>query len=216
MGVEVTIHDHMKVEVDPGPIHSFRAPYELVKTMRASILVLGPLLARFGQADVSLPGGCAIGARPVDIHVAGLRAMGANVEIVDGYIRARADGLVGAEIKLDSVTVTGTENLIMAAVLASGETVLENVPRVNRRSVDLADFLRSMGAQIDGAGTDRIVIQGVKRLHGTRLPRAPGSHRDRHVSGRWSYNGGFSSDASSSTGTPRSSFAEIAGCGRKH
>ena len=166
MGVEVTIHEHMMVEVDPAPIHSFRAPYELVKTMRASILVLGPLLARFGQADVSLPGGCAIGARPVDIHVAGLRAMGANVEIVDGYIRARADRLVGAEIRLDSVTVTGTENLIMAAVLASGETVLENAAR-EPEVVDLANFLSSMGAQIDGAGTERIVIQGVERLHGT-------------------------------------------------
>ncbi len=166
MGVKVTIHDHMVVEVDPGPIHSFHAPHKLVKSMRASILVLGPLLGRFGQADVSLPGGCAIGARPIDIHVAGLQAMGANVEIVDGYIRARTDGLVGAEILLDSVTVTGTENLIMAAVLASGETVLENVAR-EPEVLDLADFLRSMGAQIDGAGTDRIVIQGVKRLHGT-------------------------------------------------
>ncbi|MEE9511338.1 MAG: UDP-N-acetylglucosamine 1-carboxyvinyltransferase, partial [Gammaproteobacteria bacterium] len=114
----------------------------------------------------SLPGGCAIGARPIDIHVAGLRAMGANVEIVDGYIRARADGLVGAEIRLDSVTVTGTENLIMAAVLASGETVLENAAR-EPEVVDLANFLSSMGAQIVGAGTRRIVIQGVKRLHGT-------------------------------------------------
>ncbi len=172
MGVEVTIHDHMTVEVDPGPIHSFRAPYELVKTMRASILVLGPLLARFGQADVSLPGGCAIGARPVDIHVAGLRAMGANVEIADGYIRARSDGLVGAEILLDPVTVTGTENLIMAAVLAVGETVLENAAR-EPEVVDLANFLSSMGAQIAGAGTKRIVIQGVKRLRGTNFRVLP-------------------------------------------
>lgn len=166
MGVKVTIDDHMVVEVDPGSIHSFHASHKLVKSMRASILVLGPLLGRFGQADVSLPGGCAIGARPIDIHVAGLQAMGAHVEIVDGYIRARSDGLVGAEILLDSVTVTGTENLIMAAVLASGETVLENVAR-EPEVLDLADFLRSMGAQIDGAGTNRIVIQGVKRLHGT-------------------------------------------------
>jgi UDP-N-acetylglucosamine 1-carboxyvinyltransferase len=140
--------------------------------MRASILVLGPLLARFGQADVSLPGGCAIGARPVDIHVAGLRAMGANVEIADGYIRARSDGLVGAEIWLDPGTVTGTENLIMAAVLAVGETVLENAAR-EPEVVDLANFLSSMGAQIAGAGTKRIVIQGVKRLRGTNFRVLP-------------------------------------------
>lgn len=172
MGVKVTFHDYMTVEVDPGPIHSFQASHKLVKTMRASILVLGPLLGRFGQANVSLPGGCAIGARPIDIHVAGLRAMGADVEIVDGYICARSDGLVGAKILFDSVTVTGTENLIMAAVLASGETVLENAAR-EPEVLDLADFLHSMGAQIDGAGTNRIVIQGVKCLHGTNYRVLP-------------------------------------------
>ncbi len=165
MGVEVTMHDGMLLEVDAGPLNDCSAPYDLVKTMRASILVLGPLLSRFGHADVSLPGGCAIGARPVDLHVAGLRAMGAEVAIEDGYIRARADGLRGAQILLDKVTVTGTENLLMAAVLADGETVLENAacePEV----ADLADFLNSLGARISGAGTNRIVIQGVDRLRG--------------------------------------------------
>ncbi len=165
MGVEVTMHDGMVLEVDAGPLHDCSAPYDLVKTMRASILVLGPLLSRFGRADVSLPGGCAIGARPVDLHVAGLRSMGAEVVIEDGYIRARADGLRGAPILLDKVTVTGTENLLMAAVLAEGETVLENAacePEV----ADLADFLNSLGARIQGAGTNRIVIEGVERLNG--------------------------------------------------
>jgi UDP-N-acetylglucosamine 1-carboxyvinyltransferase len=148
------------------------APYELVKTMRASILVLGPLLARFGQADVSLPGGCAIGARPVNIHVAGLQAMGADIHIENGMIRARAGRLRGAHLVLDTVTVTGTENLMMAAVLADGETVLENAAR-EPEVVDLANFLVSMGAKISGAGTDRIVIDGVRKLHGTRYEVQP-------------------------------------------
>jgi UDP-N-acetylglucosamine 1-carboxyvinyltransferase len=133
--------------------------------MRASILVLGPLLARNGRADVSLPGGCAIGARPVNIHVAGLQAMGADIHIEGGYIRARAGRLRGARLVLDTVTVTGTENLMMAATLADGETVLENAAR-EPEVVDLAHFLLAMGAKIEGAGTDRIVIQGVERLHG--------------------------------------------------
>src|SRR5690606_22372463 len=140
-------------------------PYELVKTMRASILVLGPLLARFGQADVSLPGGCAIGARPVNIHVAGLTAMGADIHVENGYIRARASRLRGARLVLDTVTVTGTENLMMAAALADGETVIENAAR-EPEVVDLANCLVAMGAQISGAGSDVIRIRGVERLHG--------------------------------------------------
>ena len=165
LGVGVTVHDDMQVEVDAGSLHSYSAPYELVKTMRASVLVLGPLLGRFGEADVSLPGGCAIGARPVDLHVAGLRAMGAEVEIEDGYIRARASRLRGAQLFLDKVTVTGTENLMMAAVLADGETVIENAAR-EPEVVDLANFLNALGARIAGAGSDRIVVQGVESLHG--------------------------------------------------
>ncbi len=160
MGVQVTIDEKLRVEVDPTSIRDQVAPYELVKTMRASILVLGPLVARYGQADVSLPGGCAIGARPVNIHVAGLQAMGADIHIENGYIRARAGRLKGARLVLDTVTVTGTENLMMAAVLADGETVLENAAR-EPEVVDLANFLVAMGAKIQGAGTDRIVIQGV-------------------------------------------------------
>jgi UDP-N-acetylglucosamine 1-carboxyvinyltransferase len=172
MGVRVTVHEGMKVEVDAADIHDCYAPYELVKTMRASILVLGPLWGRFGKADVSLPGGCAIGARPVDLHVSGLRAMGATVEIEDGYIRAQVDRLQGARLVLDKVTVTGTENLLMAAVLANGETVIENAAR-EPEVVDLARFLSHMGAQIEGAGSNRITIQGVDRLHGTEYEVLP-------------------------------------------
>jgi len=167
MGVSVTIDERMQVEVDPATIKDFAAPYELVKTMRASILVLGPLLARFGRADVSLPGGCAIGARPVNLHVQGLRAMGADVVIEDGYIKARADRLHGARIVLDTVTVTGTENLLMAATLARGETVIENAAR-EPEVVDLAVCLTAMGARIHGAGTDTIHVQGVDSLQGAR------------------------------------------------
>jgi UDP-N-acetylglucosamine 1-carboxyvinyltransferase len=172
MGVSVTIHEPMEVEVDPTTITDLNAPYELVKTMRASILVLGPLLAKHGSADVSLPGGCAIGARPVDLHVKGLRALGADVRIDDGYIRARADSLKGGHVFFDMVSVTGTENLLMAAVLADGETVLENAAR-EPEVIDLANFLISMGAQIEGAGTNRIVVQGVSRLHGTNYRVQP-------------------------------------------
>jgi len=172
MGVEATIHEGMRVEVDAANISEFHAPYELVKTMRASILVLGPLLGRFGQADVSLPGGCAIGARPVDLHVIGLRAMGAKIDIEDGYIRATADRLHGAHLVLDKITVTGTENLMMAAVLADGETIIDNAAR-EPEIVDLAGFLSRMGAQIDGAGSNRIVIKGVERLHGTEYEVLP-------------------------------------------
>ncbi len=166
MGVAVTVHEGMRVEVDPSTIREYAAPYELVRTMRASILVLGPLLARFGAADVSLPGGCAIGTRPVDLHVEGLRALGAEVAITQGYIRARAQRLRGAHLVLDKVTVTGTENLMMAACLAEGETVIENAAR-EPEVVDLAEFLVRMGARIRGAGTNRIVIDGVDRLGGT-------------------------------------------------
>jgi UDP-N-acetylglucosamine 1-carboxyvinyltransferase len=163
MGVAAEHRDDGSVSVDSGGIKEFLAPYELVKTMRASILVLGPLLGRFGHADVSLPGGCAIGARPVNLHVSGLRAMGASITIDNGYIRARAAKLKGARIVLDTVTVTGTENLMMAAAHADGETVIENAAREPEIG-DLAAFLKKMGAKIEGAGSDTIHIQGVTRL----------------------------------------------------
>jgi UDP-N-acetylglucosamine 1-carboxyvinyltransferase len=172
MGVSVTVDERMRIEVDASTIKEYFAPYQLVKTMRASILVLGPLLARFGSADVSLPGGCAIGARPVNIHVAGLQAMGADIHIENGYIKARAGRLKGARLVLDTVTVTGTENLMMAATLANGRTVLENAAR-EPEVVDLANFLIAMGAKIQGAGTDKIVIDGVERLNGTRYEVLP-------------------------------------------
>jgi UDP-N-acetylglucosamine 1-carboxyvinyltransferase len=172
MGATVTIDERMRIEVDGSTVKECFAPYELVKTMRASILVLGPLLARFGRADISLPGGCAIGARPVNIHIAGLQAMGADITIESGYIRARADRLHGARLVLDTVTVTGTENLMMAATLAQGETVIENAAR-EPEVIDLANFLIAMGANIQGAGTDKIIIQGVKRLRGTSYDVLP-------------------------------------------
>ncbi len=165
MGVTVTIDERMRVTVDASSIRQLVAPYELVKTMRASILVLGPLLARFGEADVSLPGGCAIGARPVNIHVAGLQQLGADIRIENGYIKARAKRLKGARLVLETVTVTGTENLMMAATLAEGTTWIENAAR-EPEVVDLAHFLVAMGARIQGAGTDTIVVEGVERLHG--------------------------------------------------
>ena len=172
MGVTVTVDERMRIEVDPSSIKECFAPYELVKTMRASILVLGPLVARYGRADVSLPGGCAIGARPVNIHVAGLQAMGADIHIEGGYIRARAGRLRGARLVLDTVTVTGTENLMMAATLADGETVIENAAR-EPEVIDLANFLIAMGARIHGAGTDKIIVQGVKSLHATEYEVLP-------------------------------------------
>jgi len=165
MGAEVTVDDRQGVEIDAGGVDRHQAPYELVKTMRASILVLGPLVARFGEADVSLPGGCAIGARPVNLHVAGLQAMGAHVTVEDGFIKARADRLRGAHIVFDTVTVTGTENLLMAAVLADGKTVLENAAR-EPEVTDLAKFLVAMGAKIDGAGSSTITVHGVESLGG--------------------------------------------------
>jgi UDP-N-acetylglucosamine 1-carboxyvinyltransferase len=145
LGVEVATDTGSRIGLDPAGISNFVAPYELVKTMRASILTLGPLLGRYGRADVSLPGGCAIGARPVDLHVSALKAMGATIEISEGYIRARAKALHGARLVLDTVTVTGTENLLMAAVLARGESVIENAAR-EPEVVDLANFLRAAGA----------------------------------------------------------------------
>lgn len=166
MGVELTVDERMQIEIDPRPIHRFFAPYELVKTMRASILVLGPLLSRYGKADVSLPGGCAIGSRPVNLHIQGLTAMGADIVVEGGYVRATAKRLKGAHLAMDMVTVTGTENLMMAATLAKGTTVIDNAAR-EPEVVDLADCLISMGAKIEGAGTDRIVIDGVESLSGT-------------------------------------------------
>lgn len=166
MGVSVVMGDNMEVEIDATTIHDLHAPYELVRTMRASILVLGPLVARFKQATVSLPGGCAIGSRPVDIHLRGLEAMGANIDVVNGNVHASVDGrLKGARIVMDVVTVTGTENLLMAAVLADGVTVLENAAR-EPEVVDLAECLIKMGAKISGAGTSIITVEGVERLHG--------------------------------------------------
>ena len=165
MGVEVTLDDKLNVEINAATVSDRRAPYELVKTMRASILVLGPLVARFGEADVSLPGGCAIGARPVNLHVQGLQAMGADVVVENGYIRARSKGLRGAHIVFDTVTVTGTENLMMAATLAKGETVLENAAR-EPEVIDVANCLIAMGAKISGAGTSTIRIDGVTELGG--------------------------------------------------
>src|SRR5215510_6599550 len=172
MGATVTVDERSRIEVDGSTVKDTVAPYELVKTMRASILVLGPLVARFGKADVSLPGGCAIGARPVNIHVAGLQAMGADINIDGGYIRARAGRLKGARLNLETVTVTGTENLMMAAALADGETIIENAAR-EPEVVDLAKFLISMGARIQGAGTDKIVVQGVEKLKGTSYEVLP-------------------------------------------
>ena len=165
MGVMLTIGEKMSIEVDPTTLENTFAPYELVKTMRASILVLGPLLARYGQAEVSLPGGCAIGARPVDMHLSGLEAMGAQIDVEQGYIKARCERLKGARIVMDQVTVTGTENLMMAASLANGTTVIENAAR-EPEVVDLADFINAMGGRVEDAGTDMITIHGVDRLRG--------------------------------------------------
>lgn len=172
MGVDLMVDERMNIEVDSSTIQNFRAPYELVKTMRASILVLGPLLAKYGQAEVSLPGGCAIGSRPVNLHISGLEAMGANIKVERGYIQASAKRLRGAHLFMDLVTVTGTENLMMAATLAEGTTVIENAAR-EPEVVDLANCLNSMGARVSGAGSDTIVIEGVERLSGTRYRILP-------------------------------------------
>ncbi len=172
MGVSLTVDEHMNIELDASTIRQCTAPYDLVKTMRASILVLGPLLARHGQADVSLPGGCAIGARPVDLHLHALEAMGASIEVSGGYIRARTRRLRGTRLFLDIVTVTGTEHIMMAATLAEGTTMIENAAR-EPEIVDLARCLQQMGARIEGAGSDTIVVEGVDRLAGTRYEVMP-------------------------------------------
>ncbi len=165
LGAKIRLNEGMAIEVDPRNLHSVCAPYELVRTMRASILVLGPLLARFGRAEVSLPGGCAIGARPVEQHINGLIKLGAEIRVENGYIHAEAKRLKGARLVMDLVTVTGTENLMMAATLAKGVTVIENAAR-EPEIVDLARFLNAMGAKIHGAGTDSITIEGVEMLGG--------------------------------------------------
>lgn len=165
MGVSMLVGEKLSLEIDPRSINSFVASYELVKTMRASILVLGPLVARYGEARVSLPGGCAIGSRPVDLHIRGLEAMGAKVDVEDGYIHAVADRLKGAHIFFDTVTVTGTENILMAATLAEGETIIDNAAK-EPEVVDLAECLIAMGAKITGHGTDTIRVEGVERLNG--------------------------------------------------
>ncbi|HEX7047814.1 MAG TPA: UDP-N-acetylglucosamine 1-carboxyvinyltransferase [Gammaproteobacteria bacterium] len=172
MGVSVTIDERMRIEVDPTTIKNYFAPYELVKTMRASILVLGPLLAKYGEAEVSLPGGCAIGTRPVNLHIEGLQAMGADIVVESGYIRAKCARLKGAHIVMDTVSVTGTENLMMAATLADGVTVIENAAR-EPEVIDLANCLNQMGAKVRGAGNDTITIEGVKRLSGTHYTVLP-------------------------------------------
>ena len=174
MGVQPVINEKLDVEVDATTIKTLVAPYELVKTMRASILVLGPMVARFGEAEVALPGGCAIGSRPVDLHIRGLEAMGAIIEVDGGYIKARAPegGLRGAHYCFDTVSVTGTENILMAAALANGRSVIDNAAR-EPEVVDLANMLIAMGAQIQGAGTSTIVVDGVKRLGGTSYAVMP-------------------------------------------
>ncbi|MBD3609878.1 MAG: UDP-N-acetylglucosamine 1-carboxyvinyltransferase [Gammaproteobacteria bacterium] len=172
MGVSLVIDETLSIEVDTSTIQHYTAPYELVRMMRASILVLGPLLARFGEAHVSLPGGCAIGARPVNLHIDGLRAMGAEIEVENGYIHAKCERLQGANIVMDIVSVTGTENLMMAATLANGTTVIENAAR-EPEVVDLADCLNAMGAKISGAGSSEIIIEGVEKLTGTTYSVLP-------------------------------------------
>lgn len=173
MGCGVVVDEKMSVQLDVSTLNACEAPYELVKTMRASILVLGPLVSHFGKAVVSLPGGCAIGSRPVDLHLRGLEAMGAIISVESGDIVASVDGrLKGARIFFDKVTVTGTENLLMAATLADGETILENAAR-EPEVVDLAECLIAMGANITGHGTDTIVIEGVESLHGATYPVMP-------------------------------------------
>ena len=172
MGVHLTLNEKMDIVVDASTINSLYAPYDLVRTMRSSILVLGPMLSRFGSADVSLPGGCAIGSRPVNLHIKGLQAMGAEVEVINGYIKARVDRLKGTRLVMDMVTVTGTENLMMAATLADGVTVIENAAR-EPEVTDLANCLNCMGGKISGAGSDTLTIEGVERLSGTEYKVLP-------------------------------------------
>jgi UDP-N-acetylglucosamine 1-carboxyvinyltransferase len=172
MGVDLAVDERMHIHADPTKADRYFAPYDLVKTMRASILVLGPLVARYGVAEVSLPGGCAIGTRPVDLHIKGLEALGAEVKVEAGYIKARAKRLKGARILLDIVTVTGTENIMMAAALAEGTTIIENAAQ-EPEVVDLANFLIAMGARIEGAGSNTITVHGVERLQGCHYDVLP-------------------------------------------
>jgi UDP-N-acetylglucosamine 1-carboxyvinyltransferase len=172
MGIELSLDEKLGVSLNGSGLSHFVAPYDLVKTMRASILVLGPLVARFGEARVSLPGGCAIGMRPVDLHIKGLQALGAEITIEHGYVHARSKRLKGTRLVMDLVTVTGTENLMMAACLAEGTTVIENAAR-EPEVVDLANCLNAMGAKVEGAGTDIITIRGVEQLHGATYPVMP-------------------------------------------
>ena len=172
MGAKISIDEKMKVSIDASSVNKFYAPYEMVKTMRASILVLGPLLAHFGEAKVSLPGGCAIGSRPVNLHIEGLKAMGANIKVVDGYIVAKAKKLKGAKISFSTATVTGTENIMMAAALASGKTVIKNAAK-EPEIIDLANCLRLMGAKIEGDGSSIIIINGVNKLKGCNYDVLP-------------------------------------------
>ena len=172
LGARVLVDGQLGIEVDPRPVHSVVAPYELVKTMRASILVLGPLLARHGSAEVSLPGGCAIGSRPVSVHLSGLQALGAKITVEDGFVKAQTSRLRGTRIVMEMVSVTGTENLLMAATLAEGRTILENAAR-EPEIVDLARCLSAMGARISGAGTSVIEIEGVAELHGAEHSVVP-------------------------------------------
>ncbi|MBB1060248.1 UDP-N-acetylglucosamine 1-carboxyvinyltransferase [Marilutibacter spongiae] len=172
LGAGITIDEHYGITVDPTTVHSQVASYELVKTMRASVLVLGPLLARHGHAEVSLPGGCAIGSRPVDLHIKGLQALGAEISVENGFIKARAERLKGARFVFDMVSVGATENVLMAATLAEGTTVLENAA-MEPEIVDLAECLQAMGARIQGAGSNRIVVEGVPSLHGGRHSVVP-------------------------------------------
>ena len=166
MGISLLVHEGMSIEINSSSINNFFAPYDLVKTMRASVLVLGPLLGRYGRATVSFPGGCAIGVRPVDQHLKGMEALGAKITIKDGYIEAEAAGrLKGAEITTDLVTVTGTENILMATVLAEGRSIIRNAAR-EPEVCDLANFLNTMGAKISGIGTDTLIVEGVESLHG--------------------------------------------------
>lgn len=172
LGARITLDERSSIEVNAKQLTSFHAPYELVRTMRASVLVLGPLLSRFGAAEVSLPGGCAIGTRPVDQHLKGLQAMGATICIEKGYIKAKARRLQGATIKMDIVTVTGTENIMMAAVLAKGQTIIQNAAR-EPEVEDLANFLNTLGAKITGAGTSTIIVDGVDEIGGGRYQVLP-------------------------------------------
>lgn len=172
MGADVIFDEKLNIEIDSSQLTSLEAPYELVKTMRASVLAMGPLLSRYGEAKISLPGGCAIGSRPVNIHISGMQKMGADIKVEQGYILAKADRLKGADITMEPVTVTGTENLLMAAVLAEGTTVLRNAAMEPEVS-DLANFLNKMGAKISGIGTSTLTIEGVTNLHGCEYDVIP-------------------------------------------